>query len=246
MHGQLGSEQEASLLTEGAPMSLHKPVGVRCPNLKTDVVALQRRLIQIRKSRQTAPSGEVDDETLAAIVSLQRHFMRTPDGVVSPGGLTVKWMNAWKPKPISPQARMSNARLREAWALVSPLLPTGSYCSSGYRSREKQREILHEYFFEKKRAKILAMCGKAEYDQLTADPVAKEHRVVELVRAAGIAIAAPGRSKHERYKAIDIGGGGSLQTAQAAIIRMVARANPKVLSGYVKVESEQCVHFELK
>lgn len=227
-------------------MTLHKPVGIGCPNLKADVVALQRRLIQIKKSRQTTPSGELDDETIAAIVSLQRHFMRGPDGVVSPGGVTVKWLNVWKPKAIKPEARMTNAKLREAWALVSPLLPTGSYCSSGYRTKEKQREILHEYFFEKKRAEILAMCGKAEYDALTANPVAKEHRVVELVRAVGIHIAAPGRSQHERFKAIDIGGGASLQNAQAAVIRMVAKANPKILSGYIKVESEQCVHFELK
>ena len=112
-------------------MTLHRAVGVNCPNLKTDVVLLQKRLIQIKKSRQASPSGELDEETFIAITSVQRHFMRCPDGIVSPEGWTLKYLNRWSPKKVAATANIGNARLRQAWCLVSPLLPIGSYYSSG-------------------------------------------------------------------------------------------------------------------
>ena len=67
-----------------------------------------------------------------------------------------------------------------------------------------------------------------------------------MVRATGQKIAMPGRSKHQFKKAIDVGGVGEvLNRRQVAVIRMVAAANPDLLSGKVLKERNGCVHFEL-
>ena len=67
-----------------------------------------------------------------------------------------------------------------------------------------------------------------------------------MVRATGLKIAMPGRSKHQFKKAIDVAGvGEALDRRQVAVIRLVAAANSDLLSGKVIKVRNGCVHFDL-
>jgi hypothetical protein len=66
------------------------------------------------------------------------------------------------------------------------------------------------------------------------------------VRGVGQAIAKPGTSAHQKGKAIDIGGPSNIDNEQVRIVRIVAKANPHILSGFVLKERNGCVHFEIK
>jgi hypothetical protein len=134
-----------------------------------------------------------------------------------------------------------------AWDLLSPLLPDGSYCTSGYRSADDQRRVLHQLYRGRKlKPAIIKRYGQAKYDAVNRDLVKNEKQVLEMVRATGQKIATPGRSRHQFKKAIDVGGRGEvLDRRQVAAIKMVARANPDLFSGLVLKERNGCVHFEL-
>jgi hypothetical protein len=186
----------------------------------------------------------LSDELVAAIVSVQSHFMLAPDVVISRGGTTAKYLGDWEIKPIGKNVQLPG-RLREAWDMVNPLLPKGSHCTSGYRSAERQRELLHNFFNVKYKTDIIAKYGQAAYDAAAADLVKNEQDVLKMVRGVGQAIATPGRSAHQRSKAVDVGGPSSIDDQQVKVIRQVARANPQLFSGTVLKERNGCVHFEI-
>lgn len=221
-------------------------VGKRpAPNHPKDVKALHKRLMEIGKIPCYRCDGTMDETLLKGIVSVQRHFMRNPDGVISPNRRTHKFLKAWKHNRIASGVLLPG-RLREAWDWVDPLLPKGSYCTSGYRSAAAQRRILHRFFRGKYRGQIIRKYGQAAYDQANSDLRANEDRILQMVRGVGQAIAKPGRSPHQRGKAIDVGGPSSIDAKQVAVIKLVARAHPELFSGKVLKERNGCVHFEIR
>ncbi|MCB2078281.1 MAG: D-alanyl-D-alanine carboxypeptidase family protein [Novosphingobium sp.] len=187
----------------------------------------------------------LSDALVAAIISVQNHFMLRPDVIISSGGTTARYLGNWEVKTIAKNVQLPG-RLREAWDLVNPLLPKGSYCSSGYRSSERQRELLHNFFNVTYKADIIAKYGQAAYDAAATNLVANEAKVLEMVRGVGQAIATPGRSAHQQSKAIDVGGPSTIDNEQVKVIAQVARANPHLLSGKVLKERNGCVHFEIR
>lgn len=220
-------------------------VGVGSANRPEDVNTVHAKLMDIGKIPCYRCSGKFDEEIKKGIVSVQRHFMARPDGSIAVNGPTHKFLDKWQEKPISPGVVLSG-KLKDAWRLVSPVLPTGSYCASAYRSTNDQRRILHNYFRDILKAKITAKYGQKKFDEVDSDLLANEAEVVTMVRGVGQAIAPPGKSQHEQGKAIDVGGRSSIDREQVRIISLVARANPLLLSGYVIQEQNGCVHFEIR
>jgi hypothetical protein len=129
---------------------------------------------------------------------------------------------------------------------VNPLLPEGSYCSSGFRSAEDQRRILHKFFNVTYRSAIISKYGQAAYDRAAVDLRRNEASVLTMVRGVGQAIAAPGRSMHQQGKAVDIGGPSEIDDQQVDVVLTVARAHPALFSGVVLKERNGCVHFEIR
>jgi hypothetical protein len=226
-------------------LAISNRVGPGCANRPADVKAVHARLLDIGKLPLSVSTGSFDDRVGNGIVSVQRHFMPQPDGIIDINGTTHRFLSHWKVKPVSPGVVLSG-RLKDAWDLVNPLLPAGSYCASAFRSADHQRRILHKYFQESLKPQILAKYGKQKYDEVNADLLGREADVVAMVRGAGQAIAPPGKSQHQRGRAIDVGGPSRIDDQQVKVIRMVAHANPTVLSGYVLKERNGCVHFEIR
>lgn len=224
---------------------LQQAVGKNCPNRPDDVKAIHKRLMDIGKIPCYVCTGAFDDTILQGIIEVQRHFMLTPDGVISVGGRTQGFLANWKNKPISPGVQLPG-RLREAWDWVDPLLPEGSYCTSGYRSADEQRRILHNFFLNTYRIQIIAKYGQQQYDAVKANLLANESKVLEMVRGVGQAIAAPGSSMHQKSKAIDIGGPSAIDNKQVEVVNLVAKAHLDLLSGKVLKERNGCVHFEIR
>jgi hypothetical protein len=223
-------------------INLLSAVGKGCPNRPEDVRAIAQTLTNIGKLPKTKATGLPDEAFVQAIINLQRIWTPVPDGVISVHGATHKFLEGWKIKPIATGVQLPG-RLREAWDLVNPLLPEGSYCSSGYRSADDQRRILHDFFLTKHRRKIVAKYGLPAYETVKLDLLGNEVKVLSMVKGVGQDIAAPGKSAHQRGKAIDVSGG--LAAQQVQVIKMVARANPGLLSGKVISEINRCVHFEI-
>lgn len=223
------------------------PVGKNCPNVPQDVNNVALALIANGKiSRSYVPNGKFDKVISQGIFDTQRHWMATPDVIVSVGGKTRKFMQAWKEKSIAPGVELPG-RLQEAWGLVSPLLPEGSYCSSGYRSEAAQRKILHDFFTDTFKPQIIAKYTRAVYDAVSADLILNEQKVLEMVRGVGQAIAAPGQSPHQLGKAVDIGGPSSVDQLQVEIVTLVARAHADLFSPKSPLkERNGCVHFEIR
>ena len=226
-------------------LRLDRAVGKGCPNTAGDIRSVATALMDIDKLPRSYPiSGGYDDAINDAIVATQHHWMLQPDAVISVGGRTQTYIQAWSIKPIDAGVQLPSD-LRKAWDLVNPLLPPGSYCSSGQRSADDQRRILHEFFLRKYKSEILEEVGQAEYTELSKNLLANEARVLELVRGTGHDIAAPGGSKHQLGKAADIAGPSPARRAE--ITRMVARANPQLfLAERVRLETNGCVHFEIR
>ena len=220
-------------------------VGRRCVNRPEDVRAVHAQLVAIGKLPPGTCTGIFDDRIHGAIVAVQRAFMTNPDGIIDVNGSTHRFLNNWKVKPVSPGVVLSG-KLREAWDLVNPLLPNGSYCASAFRSANDQRRILHKYYRESLKKDIIAKYGQRKYDEVDADLLKHESDVVAMVRGAGQAIAPPGKSQHQQGRAIDVGGPSSIDAEQVRVIKLVARANPRLLSGYVLKERNGCVHFEIR
>ena len=193
----------------------------------------------------TPAAGWNIDAIIVSIKAFQRDFLPAPDGLISPNGTSVQLLRNWSVKPIDNGVQLPG-RLKEAWDLVNPLLPAGSRCTSGFRSAEEQRAILHRFFKDKYKAAIIAKYGQASYDAANTNLVANEDKVLEMVRGVGQQIARPGSSKHQQGKAIDVGGPDKIDPEQVRVIKMVAKANPSLLSGVVLKERNGCVHFELR
>lgn len=224
---------------------LKQAVGKGCPNRQDDVKALHRHLMGIGKIPCYVSSGAMDDRIMEGIIDVQKHFMRMPDGVISVNRATHKILNNWSVKKISPDVQLPG-NLETAWDLVNPLLPAGSYCTSGYRSADHQRRILHRFFETKYKRAIVRKYGQTSYDAARKDMLKNEDEILKMVRGIGQAIAKPGRSAHQRGKAIDVGGPSStIDNQQVSVIKQVARANPTILSGKVIKERNGCVHFEV-
>lgn len=225
-------------------LRLDRAVGRNCPNTAGDIRSVAVALMEIDKiPRSYQINGSYGDVLDKAIVSTQHHWMRNPDAVISPGGATQTYIQSWSVKSIDAGVELTRD-LRAAWDLVSPLLPRGSRCTSGYRSAEKQRQILHSFFLSKYKAEILKKIGQAEYSELSKNLLAKEARVLELVRGCGQAIAAPGQSKHQQGKAVDMTGPSIQRIVDTT--KVVARANPDIFTGKVIKERNGCVHFEIR
>jgi hypothetical protein len=222
---------------------ISQAVGLNAPNRAADVNLVAARLLEIGKLAGHDGSGKVDDALLQAIAAMQRHFMPTPDSKIDSGGSTLQYLNQWSAKPIAPGVQLPG-RLLEAWNWVSPLLPAGSYCSSGFRSAEEQRQILQKFFSVTFRADIVAKYGQQAWNETAANLLANEEKVLEMVRGVGQQIAAPGASMHQQGKAVDIGGPDDV--GQVKAVEMVARAQADLLSGKVLKERNGCVHFEIR
>jgi hypothetical protein len=224
---------------------LSQAVGRNAPNLPNDVMSIHRVLMDIGKIPCYANIGQMDAEIIKGIESVQSHFMVRPDGVVSPVGATRTHLMNWSDKPISRGVQLPGP-LKEAWDWVNPLLPDGSYCSSGYRSAEEQRRILRKFYEVTYRTQIISKYGQTAYAKVAADLIAHEPQVLAMVRGVGQAIAAPGRSMHQQGKAVDIGGPTAIDDTQVDVVRLVARAHPALFSGVVLKERNGCVHFEIR
>ena len=227
-----------------ASILITQPVGLNAANQPADVKAIARRLAEIGKLSADTGSGLMDGALLQAISAAQRHFMAAPDQLINPAGTTLGFLNGWAEKTISPGVQLPG-RLREAWDWVNPLLPVGSHCSSGFRSAEEQRQILQKFFNITFRAEIVAKYGQPAYNQVAANLLGNETRVLEMVRGVGQQIAAPGASLHQQGKAIDIGGPDSIDVRQVEVVKLVARAHADLFNGKVLKERNGCVHFEL-
>jgi peptidoglycan hydrolase-like protein with peptidoglycan-binding domain len=77
--------------------SLSAPVGKGCPNRAPDARLVQQLLDRFRPSPQSQikVDGKVGPRTVAAIEQFQKTVvkMKKPDGIVSPGGLTLKTLS---------------------------------------------------------------------------------------------------------------------------------------------------------
>ncbi len=220
-------------------------VGRNAPNRPADVKAVHKGLMDIGMIPCYVSNGLIDDQLTKGIEALQRHFMFRPDLVISPGGVSLGYLSRWQIKSISPGVQLPG-RLREAWDWVNPLLPEGSYCSSGYRSADEQRRILHKFYSMTYRALIVAKYTQKIYDEIAANLTANEQKVLEMVRGVGQAIAAPGASLHQQGKALDVGGPENIDQLQVEVVKVVARAQPALFSGKVIKERNGCVHFEIR
>jgi len=225
-------------------LQLCQAVGKNCPNLRDDVMAVHDRLMAIAKIPCYECTGEMDDTLMGGILSVQRHFMRDPDGVISANGRTEAFLVAWRDKPINSGVQLPG-RLSEAWSLVSPLLPQGSACTSGYRSPEDQRRILRNFFTQQYRAPIIKQYGQSAYDAVCIDLLKNEQKALDMVRGVGQKIAAPGKSRHQQAKAVDIGGPSQIDKQQVEVVKLVAKAHPNLFSGTILMERNGCVHFEI-
>lgn len=65
---------------------LSQPVGRGAPNLRADVLAVQRLLLARGFARVGDADGRCGPNTIAAIEDFQSGFMRRPDGRIDPGG----------------------------------------------------------------------------------------------------------------------------------------------------------------
>ena len=188
----------------------------------------------------------LDEALVEWIRQFQSLFMKFPDGIVQPGGVTAKFLSNWRVSPISTDVEWQG-NLKTAWLMVSPLLPTGSYCSSGFRSPEKQKRIMDDYFLKEFARELKSKLGK-RYDEIVA--MTGDQRYVSMapeLKAIDQPVALPGRSLHGRGKAFDIGKGSNgeeFRNEQMKICRMVAGANSRLFSGRI-IKERKCVHVEI-
>jgi hypothetical protein len=248
-----------------SPLFIGAAVGVGAPNRAHDVTAVQQRLQYIRDQStrnriplrrpdyaglgsrgeiSRMPSGVCDDITIGWIKEFQSIFLRTPDGVISPGGTTNKFLSTWGIRPVASDVTWMG-RLETAWLLLSPLLPDGSKCESAYRTADDQRRIIDRMFQSRYADELKRKLG-ARYDTILASTGdARYGSMVTELRAVGQSVAMPGRSPHQRGKAIDIGGPSTIDAEQVRIARMVGNANGTLFSGHILKERNGCVHVEI-
>lgn len=226
-----------------AILLLRSGVGKGQPNLPEDLKTVYDKLIEVGFMECGIPEGK-SPELLAAIGRFQACYMTSPDFVISPGGQMAKFLGNWSIKPVKSGVQLPGA-LKTAWDFVNPFLPPGSSCTSGYRSADEQRAILHRFYQTDFRSQIVLKYGQKEYDRVGQNLRQNESEVLAMVRGVGQQIAAPGSSKHQQGKAIDVGGPSAIDNEQVRVIKMIARANPSMLTGVVLKERNGCVHFEI-
>ncbi|HKU95423.1 MAG TPA: D-alanyl-D-alanine carboxypeptidase family protein [Vineibacter sp.] len=249
------------------PLFLSGSVGVGGANRPTDVKAVQNRLQYVREQsvRQSIPlrrpdyagmgsrgmtsriaDGACDEITVGWIKEFQSIFLRNPDGQISPGGHTSRFLSRWEPRPISSKV-VWTGRLGEAWLLMSPLLPEGSRCTSAYRSVDDQKRVIDNMFKDTYGSELKAKLGVATYDAILASTDDKRYpRMVKELRGLGQDVATPGTSPHQFGKAIDIGGPKEIDDEQVRVARMVGTANNALFSGKILKERNGCVHVEIR
>jgi hypothetical protein len=247
-------------------LGLTGSVGAGGANREADVLAIQGCLQEIREmsfrggialrrpdfagggSRSEisrAPTGVCDDITIDWIKDFQSLFLRLPDGVVEPDGQTQKLIARWAISPIDGGVQW-HGNLRQAWNMLSPLLPVGSRCTSAYRSADDQRRIIDDMFTKKYATELRNRMGARHAETVKATGDGRYQTMVKELRALGQAVALPGHSPHQRGKAIDIGGPSTIDNEQVRIAKLVAQANPGLFSGKILKERNGCVHVELK
>ena len=223
---------------------LTQSVGKNCPNKPDDVKTLHQKLMEIGKIPCYQCGGVLDDHIINGIKEIQRHFMLNPDGVISIGGRTQTFLSSWKTKPVKVGVQLPG-RLKEAWDWVSPLLPEGSYCSSGLRSAEEQRQILQKFYLLTFRSQLITKYGLTTYESMKKNLLANEQQILNMVHGVGQQIAAPGKSMHQQGKAIDVGGPSTIDQTQVDVVKLVACAHSALFTGKVLKERNGCVHFEI-
>lgn len=224
-------------------ITITSSVGIDAVNEPRDVATVGRRLAEIGLYLGASPD-EFTPELGRAIKDFQDRFMIAPDGKIDPHGQSIRFLDRWKEKTIGESATL-DAPLRAAWDWINPLMPNGSYCSSGIRTTEKQRQLLVGFYTGSKKAKIVELYTQKEYDRVLDldEGNAKDVAMRNMVQAAGQAIAVPGTSKHEKGKAFDIAGAEPGEKKRVA--RLVVDANPEMFSGKIIKEDNGCVHVEI-
>jgi hypothetical protein len=248
-----------------SPLFLSAGVGFGQPNKPTDVKAVQERLQFIRDQSflnriplrrpdyaglgsrgevSRMPSGACDEITLGWIKEFQSMFLRTPDGVISPGGTTNKFLSNWSIRPVDTGVKWIG-QLEAAWLLVSPFLPDGSHCTSAYRTADDQKRIIDRMFTTTYAGELKGKLG-SRYDTILASTGDDRYKaMVPELRALGQAVAMPGTSPHQKGKAFDIGGPSTIDNEQVRVARLVGTANNTLFSGKVLKERNGCVHVEI-
>jgi hypothetical protein len=190
-----------------------------------------------------------------------------PDGLISKGGATEQKLFKENPsKYLSPTKKTSKPiagdikkkidsstgdikklwdKIIETWDLVSPLLPADSNLTSGYRSASDQRSILQQWFNVKYKDSIIEEFSDSEWKtykdmQGKNDAVADPKMCQMIKEATGQLIAVPGRSAHEKGKAIDIGGSADIEQIKSLLwVHVENGIITKILP-----ERNGCLHFE--
>ncbi len=229
-------------------------------NNPMDVKAVHQKLMKIGKIPCYSCSGFIDNTLVKAIEDIQRHFMVNPDGIIlaDMSSYTLGFLDNWEYKTIKPGVNFGEySKLKQAWDLVDPLLPKGSWCESAYRSAEKQRKILQDYFLLTYRQKIIDFFGndaflKVEKNMpavgkktLSSDEFDNETEMLKMVKEFQ-EISRPGESAHQSGCAIDIQGEKSQADVRFRVVSLVAHAHQDLfdISKIIK-EKNGCVHFEV-
>lgn len=246
------------------PGGLTASVGRGGANNADEVGRVQQRLAEIGVS-PGAVDRKVGPRTIGAIESAQRALgMKQADGLVEPGKRTERGLFGTEgallgvvevkaddeasttsadtstrervvptkpikgtPLPVKAGVTMTSY-LTQMSAVIQPYVPRGTRVSSGVRSTEKQRQILR------------GLWAKHRGPASITDEVAQ----CRWLSARGVKVAPPGRSNHEKGRAIDLSGA-ALGAIDAAVHRAKAE-HPD--AGIVKtlIETKQnCVHVDL-
>ncbi len=195
-----------------------------------------------------------------------------PDGLISKGGNTEKKLfaddakkyvaptkGAVKPLQSDVTTKKSNAtgdakiywdRIESVWNTVSPYLPAGSKMTSGFRSPADQRAILHNWYNSKYKAKIIAKYNQAEWqkykDMQGSNDAVADPKMCSMVKGATKQlIAVPGRSAHQRGKALDVGGQADVEQAKTLLWCHVNFESDGVVTKILP-ERNGCMHIEFE
>ena len=140
-------------------------------------------------------------------------------------------------------------KIAKVWAAVSQYLPSGSSMTSGYRSADEQRTLLYNFYNIKYKDRIIKKFTKSEwqkyYDLEGSNNADADAEILQMVRACGQKIAAPGTSPHQKGIAIDIGGTGDEKQCRALLWCYVYQPDGITITK-VLPEVNGCVHFEFK
>lgn len=196
-----------------------------------------------------------------------------PDGLISKGGNTEKQLFGNSPSkykfPIKGEIKakqkdvkeeIKNAtsekvkkywkKIEEVWSIVSPFLPADSYMTSGYRTSQDQRDILHNWFNTKYKDEIIDEHSEEEWKkyknmQGNNDAVADPKMCKMILEATGQLIAVPGTSKHQTGQAIDIGGKADVDQIKSLLWCHVEFYTDNIITKILP-ERNKCLHFEFK